>query len=44
MIKTIPQWFDGKTNTEEDDWTGFEYAYESKELSKLKTNKNKMPF
>jgi len=32
---------DGRTNTEEDDWMDFEYAYDKKWVSKLKTNKKK---
>lgn len=39
--KPKPQWFDGRTNIEEDDWTDFKYAYEFKGVSKLKKNLKK---
>jgi len=32
---------DGRTNTEEDDWMAFEYAYDNKRISKLKKKKKK---
>ena len=28
-IKPKPQWFDGRIDNEEDDWTDFECAYEN---------------